>query len=135
MESSTMKAPAKPAHQNKHEGGHPANEHVPDYGHPYEHALVRQLLRKMEKAGFILVGIDNGDDGMVKPKSFEHAMDEIFAVDDSHIYFDRDRVRWWVRLINGNRDSMISDYSLHAESLNLDAEFEAVIDDIDVKYI
>lgn len=127
------------SHKNKH-SGHPAGEFIPDYGHPYEHALVRQLVRKMAAAGFLCTKVNNGEEKIELLKGQKYlalrvVMNEVFAVDDSWIYFTKGGIEWWVRLINGNHEDMISDWVLQAAHPKEDTEFEAVINSVEVTYV
>lgn len=94
----------------------PANAmHVPRYGAPLEHAIVRALVRELRAAGWIAVRVDC--DGEIEDltnrstQANERAvLDAVFAVDVSWTVFSKHGREMGVMLVGGNGEDLISDY-------------------------
>ena len=52
-----------------------------------ERRVVRHLIRSAKKAGYAVTGVYDGGDDRVQCRSEAAAMDAVFAVDESRIYF------------------------------------------------
>ena len=96
-----------------------------------ERQIARKMLRKMAVAGFKCVSVFDGEEnidaspGLTLPEG--KAMDAIFSVDESRVYFQKDGLTWSVLLVLGNCEDIISDNSLHANHPVEDNAFEAVL--------
>lgn len=80
-----------------------------------ERHIVANLLTYLERHGFKVRGVDEGDGGPLRRvNNITAAMDAVFAVDITHVYVQRDPDRLhWIFLVGGNGEDIVSDYSSH----------------------
>jgi hypothetical protein len=76
-----------------------------------ERAIVRALIRQLKKAGWKPLFVDDGGETPVPATTEKAAMDAVFAVDDSRLYFSNGNIRHSVLLIGGNGEDIVSDWS------------------------
>lgn len=100
-----------------------------------ERKIVRKLIRSMKAAGWVIARINDGgepDEDTIKPNETE-AMDCVFSVDESTIYFKKkagtgDGVTHTVCIVLGNDGyDCIADHSCSNHALAYD-DFETVMD-------
>lgn len=89
--------------------------HVPKFGSRVEHAIVRRLIAELAIDEWIVDGVDDGGDKPVLIDAASdietQALEAVFAVADSRLYFKKGQFTHWVRLIVGNGEDIISDWS------------------------
>ena len=82
-----------------------------------ERRIVWNLIDKLTSAGFLIVGVDDGDDKPVKCSDAMAAMEAVFAVDQARLLFKKPGTRGSshaILLIGGNGESVISDWNYTA---------------------
>lgn len=101
---------------------------VPKHGTRVEHAIVRALIRQLKAAGWEARYVYNGEDRTYL-RTENQALEAVFAVNDVNLYFIKDKARHWVRLIAGNGEDIISDWSYSAQCKDdFDDRLEAVLE-------
>jgi len=104
-------------------GGDLEQEDSPYNDGPYD-APVRDLLSRLEAAGFELKWVDDGGD--VSHNNFLH---HITGVDESNLGIEKDGVAMWLFLVLGNgKEEIVSDYSYRGIFSPVQNEMDAVID-------
>ena len=81
------------------------------YEGPFD-APVRDLLKRLKAAGFVLQWADDGEDVFHVIKNVDHAADILLSVDESHIGIKKGLVPFWLFIVLGNgKDEIVSDYT------------------------
>ena len=77
-----------------------------------EKAIVLALIDECDKVGYRPFRVYDGSESLYTATA-QRALDAIFAVDDSTVYFTDLHVREinWVKLVGGNGEDIISDYT------------------------
>jgi hypothetical protein len=93
-----------------------------------ERAIVRALIQECARAGWSPVAVDDGGDKDVKVSNEDEAIDAVFAVDESRLYFrvtgSKGGKRNGVFLVGGNGEDIISDW--HCGNASFDAAVNRV---------
>lgn len=79
-----------------------------------ERRIVWNLIDKLAAAGFLVVGVDDGDDKPVKCADAMAAMEAVFAVDDCRLLIKKPGTRGSshaILLVGGNGEDIISDWN------------------------
>lgn len=80
-----------------------------------ERRIVWDLLHHLERSGFTIHSVHDGDDEL-KVATKEQAMEEMFNLDDCHLFFVKEGAEGarWLRLVfgNGYGEECISDYGM-----------------------
>lgn len=82
-----------------------------------EKKICREVVRCLIKAGYA-VTVDNGDtpEGELKPSRNENnIMGQVWKTDEDLLLVNRKQERGWVKLIWGNVEGIISDYTVNLE--------------------
>lgn len=75
-----------------------------------ERRIVQGLVKHLKAAGFELYSVNDGEEEIETP-SVKGAMEHIFNLDESHVYFKSPAgKKHWVFLVHGNGVDLISDY-------------------------
>jgi len=97
-----------------------------------ERKVVRHLIREMKKAGWSIAKINDGgepDEDILHPNETE-AMDTVFSVDESTIYFSKgELIRCAVIILGNDGYDCITDNSCSNPKLEED-DFEKVMDQV-----
>ena len=87
---------------------------APRYGSKLEHAIVRHLIRTLNRAGFAVHSVAHDD--YMRTRSARAALFEVFEVDECTLRFSRkgarDGVLHGVLLIGGNGRDIVSDWTI-----------------------
>lgn len=89
--------------------------------------VIGSLLSKLQKAGFVLVSVDNGDGEVILKgtdrEKRQQAKAEINATDESSLYVENsESIRKWIYIVLGNSpEETVCDYTVDS---GLDAVFE-----------
>jgi len=76
-----------------------------------ERRIVLSMIEHLVEQGFVLVEASDGEE-RIKPKDNMEAMEHVFGVDESHLYFQKPGFKsHWIFLVHGNGVDIISDYS------------------------
>jgi acyl carrier protein phosphodiesterase len=84
---------------------------MPRYTRDMQRQLVNSLLRAASAARFELHAIDDGGGKAVPVTTEDEALDIVFSVSDSFVFFRRYGKRHWLRIIPDNGSDMFIDYS------------------------
>lgn len=97
-----------------------------------ERKVVRHLIRAMKEAGWKIAKINDGgepDEDIISPNETE-AIDTVFSVDESVIYFSKQEMIRAATIILGNDGyDCIADNSCSNPALT-DDDFEAIMDEV-----
>lgn len=97
-----------------------------------EKKVVRHLIREMKKAGWSIAKINDGgdfDEDILHPNETE-AMDTVFSVDESTIFFSKGELIRHAYIVLGNDGyDCIADHSCSNPKLEED-DFEKVMDEV-----
>ena len=86
---------------------HPKNSDEGPFDKP-----VRDLLKRLTAAGFVLQWADDGEEVFQVIKNVDHAADILLSVDESHIGIKKGLVPFWLFIVLGNgKEEIVSDYT------------------------
>jgi hypothetical protein len=106
--------------------------HVPKYGDPLEHAIVRLLVDELHKAGWLAKETYDGEE-YVLTRTMKAVLDTVFGVEEATIFFvNATKNIQGVKIVRGSGDSIISDY--HSTHKNFADTVAQVLDIISEGY-
>ena len=90
-----------------------------------ERRIVKGLVEHLKAAGFELMGLNDGEEE-IETTDLKEAMEHIFNLDESHIYFKSPAgQKHWIFLVHGNGVDIISDYGVPKVSDGFDEAMDA----------
>lgn len=83
-----------------------------------DRAGITQIVRALDKAGWIPTRVDYGDGEYVIAHGVPETVDEVVAVDDAFVIVQRGTRDGWVRFVLGNDpDEVVCDYTVNLEDV------------------
>jgi hypothetical protein len=93
-----------------------------------EEKIVDYLIKTLAEKGWVLKFVDDGGADNVYPKDHEDALDAVFAVEEAHLYFERECFgkvhRHWVHYVMGNGTECLVNHTCNATD-----DFERILDE------
>lgn len=97
-----------------------------------ERAIVNLLISELAKDGFLPVAVDDGGE-LVKTPNAKKAINAVFAVNDSWLYFKKGSKQHGVMLVGGNGEDIISDWDFWRDDADgFNAAMDKFVDTLDM---